>query len=56
MGLTIQDAGLPVKCRPGVTEWEGEKFDAQVTKACRILPQDNNTEGFFVSKFRKVAK
>jgi NOL1/NOP2/sun family putative RNA methylase len=56
MGLTIQDAGLPVKCRPGVTEWEGEKFDEQVTRACRIFPQDNNTEGFFVSKFRKVAK
>jgi NOL1/NOP2/sun family putative RNA methylase len=55
MGLTIQDAGLPVKCRQGVTEWEGEKFDEQVTKACRIFPQDNNTEGFFVARFKKMS-
>jgi NOL1/NOP2/sun family putative RNA methylase len=53
MGLKIQDAGLPVKCRQGITEWEGEIFSDEVKKACRIFPQDNNTEGFFVSKFRK---
>lgn len=54
--LEIEKINLPVKCRQGITEWEGEKFDDRVIRACRVYPQDNDTEGFFVSKFRKKEK
>lgn len=54
IGLKIQESNLPVKCRQGITEWEGEKFDSEVEKACRIYPHDNDTEGFFISKFKKL--
>ncbi len=45
---------LPINTREGMTEWEGKKYDERVKLAQRIYPQDNNTEGFFVSKFRRV--
>jgi len=51
--MEVEGITLPVKCRPGITEWQDEKFNEQVTKACRIYPQDNDTEGFFVCKLRR---
>jgi NOL1/NOP2/sun family putative RNA methylase len=55
-GMEVQEINLPLKCRPGIIEWQDEKYDEQVTKACRIYPQDNDTEGFFVCKLRKIKK
>ncbi|PJC45258.1 tRNA methyltransferase [Candidatus Pacearchaeota archaeon CG_4_9_14_0_2_um_filter_30_8] len=52
--IEIIDFKLPVKTRPGITEWEEKKFDERVKLAKRVYPQDNNTEGFFLSKFRRV--
>jgi len=50
--LEAEKVNLPLKCRPGLKEWEGHVFDYGVCNACRIYPQDNDSEGFFVSKFR----
>lgn len=50
--LKIEEINLPLKCRPGITSWNGEKFHPETKKACRIYPHDNNSEGFFVAKFR----
>ena len=50
--VEIQTVSLPLKPRQGLTSWKEEKFNPQVTKACRIYPQDNDSEGFFVSKFK----
>jgi NOL1/NOP2/sun family putative RNA methylase len=52
-GLKIEKISLPLKTRPGITEWQGEKYSEDVKNAARIFPQDNDTEGFFVSKLRK---
>jgi NOL1/NOP2/sun family putative RNA methylase len=52
--IEIVDFDLPLKTRPGITEWEGEKYDPRVRVSKRIYPQDNNTEGFFVAKFRRI--
>lgn len=49
--VKMERVHLPLKCRPGVTSWRGEEFNAEVEKSCRIYPQDNDSEGFFVSKF-----
>ena len=37
-----------------VTEFNSRRFNLEVKKCLRIWPQDNDTEGFFVSKIRKV--
>ena len=52
--IEIIDFKLPIKTREGIIEWEGKKFDSRVKLCKRVYPQDNNTEGFFISKFRRV--
>jgi tRNA (cytosine49-C5)-methyltransferase len=42
------------KTRPPVAEWQGEQFHPQVANAVRVLPQDNDTEGFFLCRIRKT--
>lgn len=44
---------LPLKTRDGLVEWQGERFNDDLKNACRIYPQDNDTEGFFVCKIVK---
>ncbi|MBU0959598.1 MAG: RsmB/NOP family class I SAM-dependent RNA methyltransferase [Nanoarchaeota archaeon] len=51
--VSLQEIKIPIKARPGITEWQGKKYSKEVTKCARIYPQDNNTEGFFLSKFIK---
>ncbi|MBU4085964.1 MAG: RsmB/NOP family class I SAM-dependent RNA methyltransferase [Nanoarchaeota archaeon] len=48
--MSIEQISLPVKCRPGIQEWQGEKFIPETKNCCRVYPQDNNTEGFFLAK------
>jgi len=52
--LKIEKINLPVKSRPGITVWNGKKYNKEVAKCCRIYPQDNNTEGFFIAKLKKI--
>jgi NOL1/NOP2/sun family putative RNA methylase len=44
-----------IKLRDGVTSWNGEEYDPQVKKCRRLYPQDNDTDGFFLCKMRKVS-
>ncbi|MFC6992091.1 RsmB/NOP family class I SAM-dependent RNA methyltransferase [Haladaptatus sp. GCM10025707] len=46
----VVDFDLDLTHVPGVTEWRGETYDEQVTKAKRIYPQHNDTGGFFCAK------
>jgi len=50
--VEVEKITLPLKCRSGLQEWEGEMFDKNVKKVCRIYPHDNDSEGFFVARFR----
>lgn len=52
--IEIVDFNLPIKTREGITKWKDKEYNEKVKLAKRIYPQDNNTEGFFVSKFRRV--
>lgn len=49
--IKTEPVNIPLKSRQGISEWKGEKFHKDVCKTCRIYPQDNDSEGFFVSKF-----
>ncbi len=48
--VEVKKINLPIKCRPGVSEWKNNSFNSQVSNTCRIYPQDNNSEGFFICK------
>lgn len=48
----INVSGL--KSSPPVLEFEGKEFNSEISKCLRIWPQDNDTDGFFVAKIKKV--
>jgi len=50
----IQDIDLEIKRSSPVLEFKGKEYNKEVKKALRIWPQDNNTEGFFVAKIKKI--
>lgn len=50
----LRAAGLPgLKMRPGLTEWEGDAFPEALSRCRRILPQDNDTEPFFLALIQR---
>jgi len=52
--LEIQPITLPIKTRPGITKWKDKTFHHSLKLAHRIYPHDNDMEGFFVCKLRKL--
>ncbi len=52
--IKLEKIELPVKFREGITNWEGKTYNKEVKKTARIYPQDNNTEGFFMAKIKKI--
>lgn len=53
--IEIESIHLPIKFRSGVVEWDGKKLNDSVSKCLRLYPQDNNTDGFFVCKMKKLS-
>ena len=52
--IQIQKITLPIKTRPGITFWNEKKYSQEIKKTCRVYPQDNDTEGFFIAKIKKI--
>src|SRR3989338_4344624 len=48
--IKVEQIQVPLKTRPGILEWKNESFNPEVSKAHRIYPQDNDSEGFFLCK------
>ncbi|RME31769.1 RsmB/NOP family class I SAM-dependent RNA methyltransferase [Candidatus Woesearchaeota archaeon] len=53
-GASLEPISLAIKRQPAVSSWRGEVYDPRVKDCLRILPQDNDTEGFFVARIRKA--
>jgi NOL1/NOP2/sun family putative RNA methylase len=53
LGMKVLPIKLKIKRSDPVMEFEGEKYSEQVKNCLRIWPQDNDTEGFFVTKLVK---
>ena len=54
--IEIETIKLPLKFRGGVCEWEGRSLNPEVKKCLRLYPQDNDTDGFFVTKIKKLSE
>jgi NOL1/NOP2/sun family putative RNA methylase len=55
LGLEIEKIELKgLKRSECVTEWEGQQYDERVKSCLRLWPQDNDTEGFFVARLKKI--
>jgi len=53
--VKIESISLPLKFREGVCKWENKTYSPELKKCLRLYPQDNNTDGFFVSKIKKIS-
>lgn len=53
--VVIEKVELPVKFREGVLEWEGESFNKEIKNCVRVYPQDNDSDGFFLAKIKKLS-
>lgn len=54
--VELEPISLPLKTRPGITEWQGQKLSSELKLCARIWPQDNDTEGFFLAKIKNCEK
>ena len=52
----VEEINLDIKRSPAITEFGGEKYNPEVSKCLRIWPQDNDTEGFFIARIKKLQK
>lgn len=54
--IKIERIILPKELKPrlGITKWKDKEYIEEVKYSCRIYPHDNNTEGFFITKFTKL--
>jgi NOL1/NOP2/sun family putative RNA methylase len=52
--IKIEKINLPIKTRPGILEWNGKTFNKEMKNAVRIYHHDNDLEGFFLCKIRKI--
>ena len=50
----LEEIKLKINRSDAVLEFGDEKYDPEVKKCLRIWPQDNDTEGFFVAKIKKI--
>lgn len=52
--LRVEEIELSIKRGKTVEEFLGKKYSPEAKKCMRIWPQDNDTEGFFIAKIRKL--
>lgn len=50
----LEEISLDIKRSSPVLSFEKSSYSSEIKKCLRIWPQDNNTEGFFVAKIRKM--
>jgi len=56
--IKLEEIKLPseLKTREGLANWKDKIFSKEINKCIRIYPQDNDTEGFFLCKIRKLSE
>ena len=52
--VEIEKISLPIKHHKGILKWQDKEYLEDVKSCCRVFPFDDNTEGFFITKLRKV--
>jgi len=50
----IEKIDIDIKKSDAIMEYGKHEFNPEIKKCLRIWPQDNDTEGFFVAKIRKI--
>ncbi|MEK6808791.1 MAG: NOL1/NOP2/sun family putative RNA methylase [Nanoarchaeota archaeon] len=51
----LEGIEINIKRSSPILEFEGKSYNPEIRKCLRIWPQDNNSDGFFVARIRKVS-
>lgn len=51
---SLEEIKLKIKSSKPILEFENKVYNEEIRKCLRIWPQDNDTEGFFVAKIKKL--
>ncbi|MDH5760518.1 MAG: RsmB/NOP family class I SAM-dependent RNA methyltransferase [Gemmatimonadota bacterium] len=52
--VEMEPLTLPVPHEPGVTEWEGRRFDPRLAGTCRVYPHHFDSGGLYLAKLRRL--
>ncbi len=52
--VEIEKINLPIKHHQGILKWQDKEYPEDLKSCCRVFPFDADTEGFFITKLRKV--
>jgi len=54
--IKIEKPSIPVEINPrqGILRWQEKEYIEDLKLGCRIYPHDNDTEGFFIIKLKKI--
>lgn len=52
--IKVEKIDIPMITRPGIDSWNEKKFDEEIKNCCRIYPHDNDSDGFFLARIRKL--
>ena len=52
--VKVENIGINgLKTSPGITEWNGKRYNKEVEKCMRIWPHHNDTDAFFIARLEK---
>lgn len=52
--VKVENIGINgLKTSPGITEWNGKRYNNEVEKCMRIWPHHNDTDAFFIARLKK---
>ncbi len=52
--VKVEKISLPMKTNQGVTKWMEKEYLDDVKYSCRVYPHTADTEGFYISKIKKL--
>lgn len=52
--ISIEKIEIPMKSREGITHWNGKELDPEIKNCRRIYPHDNDSDGFFLAKIKRL--
>ena len=50
----LEKINLKLKSSPVILEYKNNKYSSEIKNCLRLWPQDNDTDGFFVAKIKKI--
>lgn len=52
--IKVEKINLPITTSPGITKFGEKEYLEDVKYSCRVYPHQSNTEGFFITKIKKL--